>query len=267
MLCPDEPLRVLHISDLHLGDDPQWSYQGVRPWERLTEALIGVDPDCLGAQGLSRAPFDLVVVTGDLAHDQGESVYAKLSEQLAALKVPVLVLPGNHDDPEGFQRIFTDSGQVSYCREYFAGGWRILCLNSQVPGQITGRLGGQQLNALEQDLQQNQDLPTLIALHHAPVEVGTPWLDVQRLEDGESFLELVERYPQVRGVVFGHVHQDFAERRQSGLRLLAAPAVSIQFEPGSAVFAVEPSPPGVRWLELCSNGSLQSEVWWLEGCD
>lgn len=269
MLCSEEPLRVLHLSDLHLGKDPQWSYQGVRPWERLADALVGVDPECLGAQDLTQAPFDLVMVTGDLSHDQGSEVYARLSEQLESLKVPVLVLPGNHDQPDDFQRFFAGREQVGYFSEYEAGGWRLLCLNSQVPGQIAGRIGEQQLTWLERALneQEKRDQPTLLALHHAPIEIGTPWLDAQRLEDGDSFIELVEQYDQVRGVIFGHVHQDFDSRRESGLRLLAAPAVSIQFLPGSPAFAVEPSPPGVRWLELGADGNMRSEVWWLEGCE
>jgi 3',5'-cyclic AMP phosphodiesterase CpdA len=329
VLCQDEPLRVLHISDLHLGYDPQWLYQGVYPWERLTDTLVGVDPEFLGTSGISRPPFELVAITGDISHDQGEEVYARLCAQLKSLGVPVLVLPGNHDEPDGFRRCFASvgassdkasgevvgnlssqasgwvSGQASgeasgqawgdlagelgaeaslgaavggtvgrtggegicFRRKYSIGGWLILSLDSQVPGQIAGRLGDEQLHWLAMTLRDNPRQPTLIALHHAPVKVGTPWLDSQILEDSEAFLELVESFSQVRCVIFGHVHQEFDSRRDSGLRLLAAPAVSVQFQPGSPEFAVEPSPPGVRWIELCSDGRVQSEVWWLERCE
>lgn len=272
MLCQDEPLRVLHMSDLHLGYDPQWLYQGVYPWERLADTLVGVDPELLGTSEACRAPFDLVVITGDISHDQGEEVYLKLCAQLESLGVPVLVVPGNHDDAAAFQRLFAagdaadEGGEVlSRCRrEYSLGGWRILGLDSQVAGQVAGRLGDQQLSWLAMNLRQHPGQPTLIALHHAPVKVGTPWLDSQILEDSGAFLELVESFSQVRCVIFGHVHQEFDCRCDSGLRLLAAPAVSVQFQPGSPKFAVEPSPPGVRWIELCSDGRIQSEVWWLE---
>lgn len=317
MLCQDEPLRVLHLSDLHLGYDPLWVYQGVYPWERLTDTLVGVDPEFLGTSGISWPPFDLVAITGDISHDQGEEVYAQLCAQLKSLGVPVLVLPGNHDEPDAFRRCFASvgassgkasgevvgslssqsSGEVSgqawgdlagefdaeagvgaavggageegicFRSKYSIGGWLILSLDSQVPGQIAGRLGDEQLHWLAMTLRDNPNQPTLIALHHAPVKVGTPWLDSQILEDSEAFLELVESFSQVCCVIFGHVHQEFDSRRDSGLRLLAAPAVSVQFQPGSPEFAVEPSPPGVRWIELCSDGRVQSEVWWLERCE
>nr|WP_274600152.1 phosphodiesterase [Halorhodospira abdelmalekii] len=255
----------MHLSDLHLRSDRHWLYHGVHPWERLTDVLVGVDPDCLSAQGLPRAPFDLTVITGDITHDEGAAVYEELAAELATLQSPVLIVPGNHDDPAAFLAAFGGRTQVGFIREQQLGSWRVIGLNSQVPGEVAGRLGESQLNWLDERLQAERDRPTLIALHHAPVSVGTPWLDRQQLEDGGAFMACLGRHPQVRGVLFGHVHQEYAGRTEDGVWLLAAPAVSIQFKSGSSLFAVDPSPPGVRWIELCADGRLRSEVWWLEG--
>ena len=76
-------LRLLHLSDIHFGPGfPLW---------KLREL-------CAGAAGLEP---DLVLITGDLVgpFSDGPGEHDGLVETLAALPVPVLFCPGNHDMP------------------------------------------------------------------------------------------------------------------------------------------------------------------------
>ena len=70
------------------------------------------------------------------------------------------------------------------------------------------------------------------------------------------------RTTQVRGVLWGHVHQELDLTRK-GIRYMATPATCSQFLPGSDDFALDTRPPGYRTLQLSSDGSIHTEVVWL----
>ena len=70
---------------------------------------------------------------------------------------------------------------------------------------------------------------------------------------------IVERYPQVRGLLWGHIHQTWDELRE-GLRLMATPSTCIQFAAQSEDFKVSEEQPGYRWLRLHADGRLETGV-------
>jgi Icc protein len=59
------------------------------------------------------------------------------------------------------------------------------------------------------------------------------------------------------------VHQNYDALRK-GVRLLATPSTCAQFLPNSDDFALDPRPPAYRTLELRADGSLLTEVVWLD---
>jgi 3',5'-cyclic-AMP phosphodiesterase len=83
------------------------------------------------------------------------------------------------------------------------------------------------------------------------------------LENAAEFLATVDRHPNVRAIVWGHVHQSHDALRK-GVRLLATPSTCAQFLPNSDDFAVDVRPPAYRTLELRPDGSLLTEVVWLD---
>lgn len=92
---PEEPVRFLHISDLHLRPDRVKRYDQDRVLRGLLEYL---------QHDRQAFPIDLVFVTGDLAHGGRPEEYelvVELFERLAAAtRVPLdrfYVVPGNHD--------------------------------------------------------------------------------------------------------------------------------------------------------------------------
>jgi Icc protein len=201
---------------------------------------------------------DLLLATGDLSEDGSRASYRNLQKILKPLGVPVLALPGNHDDPvllaDAFPGSPVDTIGVS---EY--GAWRIIRLNSCLPSKPEGRLGERVLNELEEFLMNHQQSPCLIALHHQPITVGSPWIDKYRLMDPDSFLQLIDLYPNVKGVVWGHVHQVFEVVRK-GVVMLGGPSSAINGLPGSLRFTPDPSGPACRWLELKTDGTLLTGI-------
>jgi Icc protein len=83
------------------------------------------------------------------------------------------------------------------------------------------------------------------------------------LANAAEFLNLIDAHRNVRAVVWGHVHQNYDALRK-GVRLLATPSTCAQFLPHADNFAVDRRPPAYRTFELRADGSLLTEVVWLE---
>ena len=82
-------MRLLHISDLHVGSAETPQVQG------SLEPLI------------ERVGPELFVVTGDLTHRGRRDQHERAAAFLRGLDRPLLVIPGNHDIPYTFPARFT----------------------------------------------------------------------------------------------------------------------------------------------------------------
>jgi len=143
------------------------------------------------------------------------------------------------------------------------GRWRIVLLDSYLQGSASGRLGREALAQLEQALATAGNRHCLVTLHHHPVPMSSRWLDQVGLQNADEFLSVIDRHRNVRAIVWGHVHQAYDALRKD-VRLLATPSTCAQFVPLADEFAVDRRPPAYRTLELRSDGSLITEVVWVE---
>jgi Icc protein len=122
---------------------------------------------------------------------------------------------------------------------------------------VGGRLGEAELKRLESCLADSR--PALVAVHHPPLALGTPWMDAIGLENGAQLLERLGRHPQARALLFGHAHCEFDAER-GGLRLLGCPSTCLQFAMGTAELELDPRPPGYRWLRDTTGGGIDTGV-------
>src|SRR3954447_10007197 len=146
-----------------------------RPTPRSCRAAGALEPDA-------------VLVSGDLAEHASDEEYAVVREQLAALRAPVHVLPGNHDDREALRRAFDDlPGTGGEPIQYAAdlGALRLVVLDSTRPGQDAGELDATRLAWLEEALADAPDVATIVALHHPPLLTGVPAMDDMGLPAGD----------------------------------------------------------------------------------
>ena len=140
-----------------------------------------------------------------------------------------------------------------------AGNWQLIFLDSTVPGAVHGHLREAELARLDVALQEQPERHALICLHHQPVPIGSTWLDELLLDNADALFAITDRHPQVRGILWGHVHQAFDATRHN-VRLLASPSSCVQFKPGCVDFTVDDKPPGYRWLELSVDGRIETDV-------
>lgn len=241
------PVRVTQLTDLHWLAKEGQLFFGVDP-RRNFEAVL--------AAAAAEAP-DAWIITGDLVHEPDAAVYETLAGRLLRPGGRVHAIPGNHDDPALMAEALPPAGVR--LDDFALGDWRFLLLDSCVPGQVGGRVGSAALNRLETELDSAPQPLVAVAVHHPPIPVGAPWLDDTRLEDGDALLALLGRYPAVRVILTGHIHQA-VDCMVDGIRILSAPATSVQFRPESAAFELESAMPGYRWLRLHQNGAVDTGI-------
>jgi Icc protein len=245
----DNSIRIVQITDTHLYADPSGTLLGLNTRHCLDQVveLLGRAP-----------PPDMIVASGDLSHDGSSESYQYLRECFARIGAPVYCLPGNHDEVDALRRNLNSDCYHSV-RNKPLGGWQQVFLDSTIAGSEGGHLDGEELGALEAALTAGGTAPAVIWLHHQPVPIGSRWLDTMAVDNARELFTVVDRYPQVRAVIWGHVHQDF-DRYRNGVRLLATPSTCLQFKPGSEDFAIDLVPPGYRWLELRADGGFETGV-------
>jgi Icc protein len=245
-------VRLIQLTDTHLEADPGAELKGVNVRRTLTAVLDLVrshEPD-----------FAAFLLTGDLSHDETLASYRALSDLVVSFGKPAFALAGNHDDPAAMIEGFASAGGgVRTGRGHDLGGWHMVLADSRVPGEVGGRLSETEREALDGVLAARPETPALLALHHHPVPTGTAWMDAIALDNPEALDGLLKRHPQVRGVVWGHVHQE-QDAARDGVRLLGTPATCIQFHPTSQEFALDDRPPGYRWIDLRPDGTLATGV-------
>ncbi len=245
-----DAVRLLQITDTHLFADPDAIHGGVNVDTRFQTVISAMRPWAEGANAL--------VHTGDLVHDGSQQGYARLAAALQSLNLPGVVMPGNHDDRRVLERVFAAT-QPRAARQVTIGTWSVIALDTQVAGDVAGHLADSEMAAFEAALADCPATHIVVALHHPPVAVGTPWLDAIGLDNADALHRQFEADPRIRGCLFGHVHMPWDSSR-GGVRMLATPATAVQFAAGAETFTLDAGPPGFRWIDLLPDGGIETDV-------
>jgi 3',5'-cyclic-AMP phosphodiesterase len=212
------PLRIGHISDLHLRQHLSGTSAVAA---RRSRDMPGLLVEALRA--LRGAEVDVVVITGDLIdhpHEpqdtvqnlrDGELDLLLVAEALAQLPCPWAVLPGNHDHPELFQRVFG-----SQPREIEVQGTRIISFfdwdrplptaleADNVPVNVPRRVGAER--RCFADVLADTDPRPQVHLQHYVItprrDEGWPHTYV----DGEMLRDSLAADHRVRLCLSGHYH-------------------------------------------------------------
>ncbi len=236
---------LLHITDTHLTHGGQ-------------ERLLGVDTAAslwaVMGQALAHSTPDAILVSGDIAHDARAETYLELDARLrGAFDGDIRYACGNHDSMVTLRAAGLDQSNLRL------GEFTLVITDTHAEGKVEGEFTEADLAMLKANLAASNTRHILVCGHHAPVKIGTPWLDEHRIRGSELLLDCLRADDRVRGYVFGHVHQAF-DANQDSLRLLATPSTCFQFRPGSATFSLDTKSAGYRRIRLHSDGVIESEV-------
>jgi Icc protein len=221
-------MLIAQITDIHLGFDP------INPEELNRQRL---DAALSVLRDLDPRP-DLMLATGDIANDGDDALsYRRWKDAIAGLPFPVFGLMGNHDSREPYRDLFPDVPHVDGFIQYAIEGHplRILVLDTLEVGRHGGGFCETRAAWLEARLDEAPDRPTLIALHHPPIDTGIAWLT----EDPQApwiarLRAAIEGRGNIVAIVAGHVHRSIVTT-WAGTSLIVcsstAPQVALDLRP------------------------------------
>ncbi|MFP6744403.1 MAG: phosphodiesterase [Alphaproteobacteria bacterium] len=196
--------RIAHLTDCHITA-PERRLCGLHTPTRLRQALAGVERAGPGF-------CDSVVITGDLTHRGEPDAYEEFRRCLEATTLPVHLCIGNHDDRDVFRQAYAHEPRylagdhVQYVVDC-ADGWRLVFLDTNIPGAAGGLLCDTRLDWLDHSLAAAPEAPTLVFLHHPPFDSHIPPLDAIGLDGVDGLARIIERHPQVVSLHAGHGHR------------------------------------------------------------
>lgn len=198
-------ILVAQVTDLHIGYDRDNPHElNVRRLNMVIDQLNEMKPKP-----------SLLLVTGDLVEraDDMDS-YRHMVSLIGRWQGPVVWAIGNHDGRDEFRSALShvpadQHGFVQY--EVDHGGVRWIVLDTLDSGRHGGMICERRAAWLEERLGERKDDPTVIILHHPPVDTGIDWMSALACEAWVQRLEaVVGPASQVVGMIAGHVHRPIA---------------------------------------------------------
>jgi Icc protein len=250
-------MLIAQITDCHIVEPGALMADRIDPTVGLSAAIELINR-------LDPLP-DLVLATGDLVNDGAPAQYDQLMSLLAALSVPLLAIPGNHDVRSHMRRCFTSlpSGGSDEPIDYVVDEYavRLIGLDTSIPGRNDGRVTADQMQWLDHQLSAEPERPTVIFQHHPPFRSGIPWMDRDSGFGGaELEANVLSRHSHVEAVVCGHLHRAI-HRRFGGTVASSWPSTAVQLSldlrDGAPSYTDEPAAIA---LHEYVDGSLNSHV-------
>jgi len=236
---------IVQLSDAHVYEEENHEVYGVIPAAHLKAAV-----HCINS---IRPLPSLCVYTGDAVSTETEQAYLLFKEQIQLLKMPVHYAMGNHDNRMLLRRQLLNELETSDGPYYYSfpqAGWRIVVLDTSVPGEVWGQIDKEQLIWLEKLL--NNDMPTFIFMHHHPVPVGVQWIDNLMLKKPDHLIKILQQAGCVHSVFFGHIHFECHIEAQE-LQFMSVPAISFQFSEIPHTKKIASNPPGFRLIQVTTD--------------
>ncbi len=244
-------MLMAQVTDIHLGFDPDNPAEFNR--KRLDQALKMLCE-------MTPQP-DILLATGDLVDRGDQESYQRLENALSVVPFPVHMCLGNHDLRTPFMKQFpntpTADGFVQY--EVDDGPLRLLFLDTLEEGRHGGAFCETRAAWLEARLSEKQDKPTILVLHHPPVESGIDWMNTHPDEPWVTRLaDTVAGHYQVKGMITGHLHRNISTWwRNISLAICAstAPQVALDLKP------IDPENPDGRNMIVADPPAIALH-WW-----
>lgn len=251
------PVLIAQITDCHLVE------AGELLWGLVdTAGMLAAAVDHINA--MSPRP-DLVVCTGDLVNEGRAAQYDNAAAVLARLDVPLVMVPGNHDDRTELRAHFArlPAGGPDDRLDHVVDDLpvRVVALDTTVPGQGGGRITAEQMAWLDGVLRTEPERPTIVFQHHPPFTTGIAWMDTQQLDDRHLLAEVLGRHPQVLLVAAGHLHRSITAR-VGGTVAMCVPSTGSQLAlalDGTAYGYVD-EPPMVTLHRWTPDGGLVTHM-------
>ena len=196
--------RLLQITDCHVVALTKLVSGRLNTSQLLSAAIDRIQDDLLKI-----GPLDGIVVTGDVSDDGSAESYEIFSELIGSLKVPLFVIPGNHDCRETMRGHFFgtshafDGQRLNWVHQF--EDLLLIGLDTIVPRSGGGVVDDETLEFL-MDALSSTDLPAIVAMHHPPFQSGVHFMDAISLSGGEKLEKVLDGASKEVRLICGHLH-------------------------------------------------------------
>jgi Icc protein len=198
------PMLIGQITDIHLGFEPDNPAEFNR--KRLDQVIAYM------ARPGHRP--DMLLATGDLVDRGDGDSYRRLRNALSLCPFPVWPCVGNHDIRANFAEHFPEIPLADGFVQYEipdTGNLRLLVIDTLEEGRHGGAFCDTRAAWLSERLAEAPEMPTVIVMHHPPLEVGIDWMDGGEDERwARLFGATIAPHAQVRAMICGHLHRSIS---------------------------------------------------------
>lgn len=196
---------LAQLTDTHVIDPLRHEKQFVDVNGRAAMAVASI---CAEAPQMGA-----VLATGDLTNWGRREQYAQLMDLLSPLAIPVLAIPGNHDERTELKLHFPDlpwaDAQHASWDITVNDHVRIIGLDSIDPGLDGGNFDSEREAWLDNVLSVPADSAvthTVLALHHPPFLSGVQWMDESGFQNLDRLVSTIQD-SAITQIVCGHLHR------------------------------------------------------------
>ncbi len=245
-----DDLVIAQVTDLHIGASDVL-FKGIKVRQQFTKVL----------KALAKKPLDLLVLSGDLAANEGEpEAYAWIKQTLASFPCPYIVMAGNHDHVIRMKTAFRlPDNDVSQGMLYFSRnikGKSLMFLDSS-----SYRIAKQQLEWLATQMSDCED-SVLLFVHHPPLLCGCQFMDERyALQNIDEVWQELAQFSKIQHIFCGHYHTDKTVTKE-GKSVHITPSTIFQIDTENPQFAIDHTKPGWRIIE-CEENYVETYVEYL----
>lgn len=252
-------LKIIQITDLHLLANKEEEIGGVYPYSTLKQVVSMVN---------RVKDIDCVIVTGDIAHHSEYEAYLHANELLSTIDSPVYWLQGNHDFAQVMLQV-ANRVKIKHDKSFVIKETKFIMLQTVLRDEVDltknrgrGLLFDYEFSFLKRELEEDNFKQAVIALHHPPLLTNT-WIDRRGLVNREEFLSIIENYPKVCLVLYGHQH--LAQHTIiKGINYITAPPSSYHYNPDGEEFSLIANRSGFGIISIDDNRKIDFEEVYLE---
>jgi hypothetical protein len=208
---------------------------------------------------INRLEVDCTIIKGDIADAGLPEQFETAAHVFAGFDRPHHPFLGNHDHLQRLEGREVDGygilGAEPAPRHLDLAGWRLILLDTTIPGSHDGAFGPERREWLADALAESRRLgmPTLLFTHHQPVPPehrdSYPNSIGMDPDDSLALFDLLRHAPHVKAMLIGHTHRNRIRRYPQTGRL-----------PFVEVNNPKDYPGGFAHYRLFEDGSFRQEV-------
>ena len=195
-------MLIAQISDTHIAGWNKQAYDVAPMAENLEKTVKHINQLKLKA--------DVTIITGDIGNTGKKEEYEQAKSILEKLDMPYFVIPGNHDSRESLFSIFGNFHCFRHHEfiQYSINDYslRLIGVDSTALSKPGGELCGARLRWLEHQLIQDKEKPTIVFMHHPPLNLGVAESNNDGFIGALELGIILEKHNNIKRILCGHVH-------------------------------------------------------------